>query len=90
MIGPSLQERHRSKTPVRNLTLHIKSQQLKHRHSELRHPKEQSPKTNKTAMPKAKSKTGTEDEDIHGVINPGEAKAHVEAIESLIMKLDEQ
>ena len=39
-------------------------------------------------MPKAKSKTGTEDEDIHGVINPGEAKAHVEAMESLIMKLD--
>ena len=37
----------------------------------------------KTAMPKARSKIGTEDEDIHGVINPEEAKAHVEAMEKL-------
>ena len=39
-------------------------------------------------MPKAKSKTGTEDEDIHRVINPDEARAHVEAMENLMMKIE--
>ena len=39
-------------------------------------------------MPKARSKTSTEDEDIYGVINPEEAKAHVEAMENLMMKIE--
>ena len=39
-------------------------------------------------MPKARSKIGTEDEDIHGVINPEEAKVHVEAMENLMMKIE--
>ena len=38
-------------------------------------------------MPKARSKTGTKDEDIHGIINPDEARAHVEAMEKL-MKIE--
>ena len=39
-------------------------------------------------MPKARSKTGTEDEDIHGIINPDEAREHVEALEKLMMKIE--
>ena len=39
-------------------------------------------------MPKARSKTGTEDEYIHGIINPDEARAHVEAMEKLMMKIE--
>ena len=39
-------------------------------------------------MPKARSKTGTEDEDIHGIINLDEARAHVEAMEKLMMKIE--
>ena len=39
-------------------------------------------------MPKAKSKTGNEEEDIHGTINPDKARAHVEAMEKLMMKIE--
>ena len=39
-------------------------------------------------MPKARSKTGTKDEDIHGIINPDEARAHVEAMEKLMTKIE--
>ena len=39
-------------------------------------------------MPKAKSKTSTGDEDTHGIINPDEAKAHVEALEELMIKIE--
>ena len=38
-------------------------------------------------MPKAKSKTGTKDEDIHGIINPDKARAHVEAMDKLMIKI---
>ena len=39
-------------------------------------------------MSKARSKTGTKDKDTHGVINPDEARAHVEAMENLMMKIE--
>ena len=39
-------------------------------------------------MTKARSKTGTEDEDIHGIINPDEAREHVEALEKLMTKIE--
>ena len=39
-------------------------------------------------MPKPKLKTGTEDEDIHGIINPDEARVHVEAMEKLMTKIE--
>ena len=39
-------------------------------------------------MPKARSKTSTEDEDIHRIINPDEAREHVEALEKLMTKIE--
>ena len=42
----------------------------------------------KAIMPKVKSKTGNEEEDIHGTINPDEARAHVEAMEKLMTKIE--
>ena len=42
-------------------------------------------------MPKAHLKsTGADEEDIHGYINPEEARAHIEALEKLMTKIEDE
>ena len=89
LIDPSPQERHRSKTPICKLTLHNLVLQLNPRHSELKHSSENiTISLTKNSNAQSKVKNRHRDEDIHGVINPEEAKAHVEAMENLMMKIE--
>ena len=41
-------------------------------------------------MPKANLKSGDDEEDIHGTINPDEARARVEALEKLMTKIEDE
>ena len=41
-------------------------------------------------MPKANLKSGDDEEDIHGTINPDEARAHVEVLEKLMTKIEDE
>ena len=78
--------------PLWNLTLYNVAPQRDQHHSEL---KNQVPppytKENLATMPKAHLKSsGADEDDIHGYINPEEARAHVEALEKLMTKIKDE
>ena len=94
MIGPSLHERHRSKTPIRKLSLHNKTHNLIIVILSLEIQVKTSPSQHqKHNMPKAKEKSIVMDEEeevtFHGTINPEEAKNHTIELEKAMDIIEE-